>query len=144
LRPATPADRDFVERTYFDTQRWLIEELFGWRGDEVERAKFAEFYNEAETRIIVQDGNDAGWITVERDQRSIRLESIYIVATRQRRGIGTLLTRKIMEDAAAAKLPVTLSTAKINPARHLYERLGFVTVGEDRYKVYMELGPTRP
>jgi hypothetical protein len=49
FRAATSTDRAFVESVYFATQRWLIEELFGWRGDDVERTKFAEFYDEQNT-----------------------------------------------------------------------------------------------
>lgn len=45
LRGATPDDRAFVEQVYFEPQRWLVEKLFGWRGDDVERAKFDESYD---------------------------------------------------------------------------------------------------
>lgn len=37
-----------------------------------------------------------------------------------------------------------LSTAKINPARNLYKRLGFRIVGESRFKIYMERAATLP
>jgi hypothetical protein len=37
-----------------------------------------------------------------------------------------------------------LSTAKINPARRLYERLGFVDVGESEFRVFMEWRPACP
>ena len=40
LRPATSDDVPFIESVYFETQRSIIESLFGWRGDEVEREKF--------------------------------------------------------------------------------------------------------
>lgn len=138
LRPATADDRAFVERTYFDTQRWLIEALFGWRGDDAERAKFAEHYNAASTRIIVLNGQDVGWITVEHPFECLDLEGIYIVPSQQRRGIGSALIRSLIADANARGVLLRLSTAKINPARKLYERLGFVVASEDRYKVYME------
>jgi len=35
-----------VECIYLETQRWIISKLFVWRGDEVEHAKFEEFYDE--------------------------------------------------------------------------------------------------
>jgi ribosomal protein S18 acetylase RimI-like enzyme len=41
-----------------------------------------------------------------------------------------------MGEARAAKVPLTLSTAKINPASQLYERLGFRVVSEGEYKFY--------
>jgi hypothetical protein len=62
-RAASEADRAFAEEVYFSTQRWLIEELFGWRGDEVERAKFAEFYDQQHASIISVKGQDIGWVT---------------------------------------------------------------------------------
>lgn len=106
-------------RVYFETQRWLIEALFGWRGEDAERAKFVEFYDEANTQIV-------------------EVDSIYLAADWQRAGIGTYLLQQIIAEADAAAMPVRLSTAKINPARSLYERLGFRVVEESEFKVYME------
>ena len=63
LRPARAEDRAFAQAVYFATQRWLIEELFGWRGDEVEHAKFDELYRQDETSIIITGGEAAGWMS---------------------------------------------------------------------------------
>jgi ribosomal protein S18 acetylase RimI-like enzyme len=138
LRGASNADRFFIESIYFDTQRWLIEELFGKRGDKVERQKFAEFYDQANTSIIVVNGEAAGWITVARSPEGIHLEQIYLAASWQNRGFGSLLVGQLVDEARAAHVPLRLSTAK-NPAKSLYERLGFIVLHEDRYKLYMEL-----
>lgn len=138
LRPACAADRLFAEAVYFETQRWLIEELFGRRGDEVESAKFAAFYRQDETSIIVVRGEDAGWMTVVRSGDAIELDGIYILPQFQRLGFGTALIRGLMLQASLEGKPLRLSTAKINPARALYRRLAFQETKEDRYKVYME------
>jgi GNAT superfamily N-acetyltransferase len=139
LRAATRTDRPFIERVYFETQRWIIEEIFGWRGDEAERAKLAQFYpDENGISIVVADDRDVGWLLVLRNANEIELEGIYIEQASQRRGIGTFLIRQLIDEAASAGLPLRLSTAKINPARALYERLGFVVTDEDRFKVFME------
>jgi ribosomal protein S18 acetylase RimI-like enzyme len=140
LRTATSADRDFVEGVYFKTQRWIIEALFGWRGDDLERANFAETYDEAHTQIITVDGSGAGWITVQRTG-DIHLDSIYLTPERQRKGIGTALIRDLIVEATTSGTVLKLSTAAINPARRLYERLGFVVVSEGPYKVAMEYMP---
>lgn len=138
LRPALAADRAFAEGVYFETQRWLIEELFGWRGDEVERSKFDEFYRQDETSIIVTGGESAGWMTVVRSGEAVELDGMYILPQFQRLGIGTALIRSLMLQAALEGKPLRLSTAKVNPARELYRRLAFREMEEDRYKVYME------
>jgi GNAT superfamily N-acetyltransferase len=137
LRPARDGDRDFVERVYFETQRWLIEALFGWSDDETERANFADSYDAANTQIITVDNEDAGWLTVQRG-RDLNLDSIYLAPQQQRRGVGTILIQRLIDEADRSGMLVRLSTAKINPARQLYERLGFVVVGEGPYKVHME------
>lgn len=141
LRPATPSDRPFVEGIYFDTQRWLIERLFGWRGDDVERAKFNDFYDEKHTQIVQVEGEDVGWLTVLRESDSIEVDSIYISSARHGAGLGTSLLEQIIAEADAEGKPVTISTAKINPARRLYNRLGFEVTGESEFKVYMERKP---
>jgi GNAT superfamily N-acetyltransferase len=140
LRPATSADRDFVESVYFETQRWLIERLFGWRGDDAERAKFSELYSEAESEIISIDGRDVGWMSVRTIDGALDLDAIYIIPAAQNRGIGTLLVRRTIERAKEAGVALRVSTAKINPARRLYERLGFVEIHESEFKIFMELG----
>jgi len=137
LRPSSGADRAYVEHVYFETQRGIIEALFGWRGEDVERAKFAEFYDESNSTIIVADGEDVGWMTVIRHPDDIELTSIYLQTDRQRNGIGTALIRNLMREASETDREIRLSTAIINPARTLYARLGFVVVREDQHKVHM-------
>jgi GNAT superfamily N-acetyltransferase len=139
LRPATSADRAFVESTYFESHRWVIERLFGRRGDAVERRKFAERYDEGNSSIVVVEGQDAGWLSVSRKDDAIELSQIYLSPDWQNRGIGTFLIRRLIDEAAASSVPLRLSTAKINPARRLYERLGFRVITEFEFKVVMEM-----
>ena len=137
LRAARSEDRDFVEGVYFETQRWIIEALFGWSDEETERANFADSYDAANTQIVTVDGQDAGWLTVQRTN-DIQLDSIYLDPEYQRRGIGTSLIRDLISEADRNGAVLRLSTAKINPARRLYERLGFIVVDEGPYKIHME------
>jgi GNAT superfamily N-acetyltransferase len=130
----------FVRSVFFETQRWIIEDLFGWRGDDVELSKFEESYDAGNTSIIVVDGEDAGWMTVQRDEH-IELDALYLKPSMQGRGLGTSLVQGLISEAEANGKPLRLSTAKINPARRLYERLGFVNVGESEFKVFMEWPP---
>jgi ribosomal protein S18 acetylase RimI-like enzyme len=136
LRPATKDDKLFIESLYFEAHRWIIEKLFGWRGDEFEREKFSQLYNAPNTAIVTVDGRRAGWLTVRRQPDAIHLDQIYLSAAWRNHGIGSSLIRQLMGEARAAKVPLTLSTATINPASQLYERLGFRVVSEGEYKFY--------
>ena len=53
------------------------------------------------------------------------------------RGIGSTLLRRFLAEATVAGVPVGLSVDAANPARHLYERLGFVVT--DASSVYWSL-----
>ncbi|HZS46112.1 MAG TPA: GNAT family N-acetyltransferase [Blastocatellia bacterium] len=137
LRPATPDDLIFARAIYYETQRWVIEHYFGWN-EANENEKFLNNFNAEKAQIIVIDSMNAGWLQVFEDDANIEVGGIYISNQFQNRGAGTLLLTWIMNDAESKRKTVTLSTAKINPARRLYERLGFRPVREDERKIYMQ------
>ena len=56
----------------------------------------------------------------------------------QRRGIGTKLMKRLIEEAERAEQSVRLEVVKINPARRFYERLGFRITYEDERKFHMK------
>ena len=70
------------------------------------------------------------------------LEQIFVDADFQRRGIGTEIIVGLIDTAAKAGQPVTLGVVKTNPARRLYERLGFRISHQDERKFYMRREPS--
>ena len=62
----------------------------------------------------------------------------------QRCGIGTELMKSLIEEAKNAGQSVRLNVVKINPARRLYERLGFRITHEDELKLYMKRDRNSP
>jgi GNAT superfamily N-acetyltransferase len=142
FKPASVSDEPFIETVYFETHRWIIETLFGWRGDDIEREKFRESFDADNTKIILAAGIPIGWWTIQRSTNEIHLGAIYLQASHQGRGVGTRLIRNLVAQAQEDRIPVRLSTAKINRARELYARLGFLLTHEDRYKAYFEPNPT--
>ena len=55
----------------------------------------------------------------------------------QRRGIGTEVMKRLIGEANESNLAVRLNVVRINPARRLYERLGFRVTHEDDRKFYI-------
>jgi ribosomal protein S18 acetylase RimI-like enzyme len=56
--------------------------------------------------------------------------SIAVLPDHRGKGVGTRLLTDLLETARARYLSVCLSVSAGNPARRLYERVGFVAVGE--------------
>jgi GNAT superfamily N-acetyltransferase len=136
LRPAQAADLAFCRRITHDTMRWVVEQLFGWNeAQQVE--KFARQWNADEVRIITVATEDAGWLQTAPVEDAVFLKQIYLDRPFQRQGFGTRVMQIIIDEAHRDGKAVTLGVVKINPARHLYERLGFRTTHEDEYKFYM-------
>jgi ribosomal protein S18 acetylase RimI-like enzyme len=127
LRPATDADRAFCWQLHVRTMRAYVEATWGW--DEADqRARFDAAFDPAALRIVELDGVTAGALKVDMNGVPVRLLSIAIAPSQQRRGLGAALIGHVIREADGA--PVWLQVLKVNPARSLYERLGFVVSGE--------------
>jgi ribosomal protein S18 acetylase RimI-like enzyme len=136
LRPAQATDLAFCRRITHDTMRWIVEQLFGW--DETQQIeKFARQWNIDEVRIITVAAEAVGWLQTAPVEDAVFLKQIYLDRPFQRQGVGTRVMQIIIDEARRDGKAVTLGVIKINPARHLYQRLGFRTTGEDEYKFYM-------
>jgi ribosomal protein S18 acetylase RimI-like enzyme len=82
-----------------------------------------------------------GVLQVKRTEAEVVLQNIRIAPAWQRRGLGTAIIQDILGEARYDGLPVALRVLKVNPARRLYERLGFAVTGETptHYKMRAEL-----
>ncbi len=139
LRAAVDADFEACRRTYFAEMDWVNERL-GLKRDDQE-SMFRKLWDPAQVCIIQADGVDVGWLQTVVSKSEHMLGQIFVDAPFQRRGIGTEVLRRIIEEASGRGLPVRLAVVKFNPSRRLYERLGFRVTHEDERKVYMSRDP---
>jgi ribosomal protein S18 acetylase RimI-like enzyme len=82
-----------------------------------------------------------GILVVDRRENEIFLENIWLTSAWQGQGLGSEIIRRLMREASASGLPLTLQVLKPNPARRLYERLGFQVVGETATHLRMKWQP---
>lgn len=103
------------------------------------REGFAEWSREqvrgevehSETSVIEIEGERAGRLRVVRAPDHHELAGIQLLPAHQGHGIGTHLVEQFLVESRGAGVPARISVEKDNPrARALYERLGFVLVGE--------------
>lgn len=76
------------------------------------------------------DGRPAGRLYVARWPAEIRIVDISLLPEHRGHGIGTALLGDLTAEAAAAGTPLTIHVERFNPALRLYQRLGFVAVGD--------------
>ena len=141
LRPATADDFDFLWRLHCATMRAYVAQTWGWV-EAQQAAHFRENFQPALLQIIVAGGQDAGMVSWTQDERGIFLRNIGVAPEHQNQGIGSAVLRHVLALAAQRGVPVPLRVLKVNPARKLYERLGFVTVGETPTHFLMSTKPS--
>lgn len=137
LREVTAGDFAFLRELHRTTMRETVEAMWGW--DEADQeARFREKFAPGTGRIIVVDGRDVGFLHTVHGEDEVFLAEIQLSPPLQGRGLGTRLIRDLLEKADEAGHPVVLSVLKTNPARRLYDRLGFRVVAEDGERFFME------
>ncbi len=129
LRQATRADYEFLYRLHVAAMRDLVTRVWGWE-DAWQEQFFADHFDPAHSRTVVVNGEDVGVIAIEWNVVDAFIVNIEILPDYQGRGLGAALVHGIIAAADSRNLPVRLHVLKINPARRLYERLGFVINGE--------------
>jgi ribosomal protein S18 acetylase RimI-like enzyme len=139
LRPVTDADRPFLVELYGsirepelvhvpwddDTKRAFVEHQFA-----AQDAHYREHYPGATLDVVEVDGERAGRLYVHRGKSDIRIMDIALAPAFRGRGIGTRLLRTLVAEAGDSGRRLSIHVEQNNPARRLYERLGFAPAGE--------------
>ncbi|HEU5213788.1 MAG TPA: GNAT family N-acetyltransferase [Gaiellaceae bacterium] len=134
LRPATEADREFFWANRRDGFLPLVPD---WE-DPAMRAQADREFDELPVQIVEERGERIGYLCVLDRGDHLWLDEIVLVEAARGRGIGTALVEQVIADAEARAVPVRLGVLEHNPARRLYERLGFRVVHVDPPRLRME------
>lgn len=91
--------------------------------------------------MIVVGGESAGRLYVARWKEELRIVDIALLPDFRGRGVGTALLRRLMDEADAAGKPLSIHVEVNNPARSLYDRLGFEEVEDRGVYVFLRRPP---
>src|SRR4051812_8025925 len=139
LRPVEEDDREFLVDLY-DSVRALELEQLPW--DEAAKRAFVEqqfaaqdahyrqHYPGATLDVIELQGERAGRLYVFRGPGDIRIMDIALAPAYRGRGIGGGLLRGLVEESRRTARKLSIHVEIGNPARRLYERLGFRLAAE--------------
>jgi ribosomal protein S18 acetylase RimI-like enzyme len=156
LRAERPEDRDFRFRLFCDSRlpefALLAQQVGPAVYEQIMRMQFeaqttsyqAQF-PEARFDIIELAEVPIGRIVVDRPGDMIHIVDQAIIPSMRNGGIGTAVMRALMDEAAAAGLPVRLKVASSNdPSMRLYQRLGFVPIETAPLYIDMEWRAAAP
>jgi ribosomal protein S18 acetylase RimI-like enzyme len=151
LRRSAGADRELLFEIYASTR---TEELAPLPWDDATKRAFLmqqfdaqdTYYKQhrpdASYDVIVLDGRPAGRLYVDRGADEILVMDIALLPEFRNRGIGSELLRNLIDEADATGRTLAIHVEVNNPARSLYDRLGFRPVGEHGVYVLMERPPS--
>jgi ribosomal protein S18 acetylase RimI-like enzyme len=140
FRRVEDADLPFLAELYASTRReemarvpWSEEQkqaFLRWQFESQHR-HYRQYYPDCEFLVVAREGERIGRIYVDRWKDQIRVVDISLLPEHRGRGLGTKLLEGLLDEGRKHGLPVTIHVEYNNPARRLYERLGFRLV-EDR------------
>ena len=146
-RPARPDDEDFCYAVYASTRADEMR-LVPWTDDEIERflrqqyeaqrTHYRRFLPNAEYLVIERSGEAIGRLYLDRRPDELRIVDIALLPDHRGRGLGKAILSDLIDEAAAAGVPVRIHVERNNPALDLYRRLGFRELSDEGVYLFME------
>lgn len=127
LRPATPADRAFAEQLSHDNMAaYRASRNIVW-----DPARFEASWASFDNRVIESGGVPVGVLRLHELPEALEIRDLQLLPAHRGRGLGAWAVRQAFRRAAERGKPeLRLRVFPDNPARRLYERLGFVAMAE--------------
>jgi ribosomal protein S18 acetylase RimI-like enzyme len=147
LRPATADDDAFLLSVYSSTRAeelarvpWTAEqkEAFVKMQFVAQKQHYAATYPQASHDIICLDKTAVGRIYLDRGAEAFHILDITVLPQYRNQGIGSLLLRRMLDEAGKSAKPATIYVESFNPSLRLFERLGFQKDQEKGFQFLMK------
>ncbi len=140
LKKCHYVDTNFIFELKRLCLKWYIEKIYGWEDRiQLEKTKNEIQKNLRNMKIIVADNRDVGVTTFEEKDDCFRIGLTMIHPDYQNKGIGTAVISDFIRTAEEKNKKIIIKTYKENPAKNLYERLGFKIYNSDDTHIYLEI-----
>lgn len=134
FRKIRTEDFEFLRRLHRAALKDYIAQTWGWE-EEYQEQRFKKEFDPNDGEIIVANGEDAGFLWTKEKETETFLVSIRLLPDHQNKGIGTKIILDLVERSTR---PIRLQVLKVNPAKNLYERLGFKIYEETKTHFLMK------
>lgn len=150
VRPENPADLPFCAVLYALTRAeelaqapWTDEmkQAFCLQQFNTQHQFYRQTYPEAQFFVIERAGTAIGRVYVDPAPGEERLMEITVLHEARGQGIGSAITRAVVARAHGRGVAASLHVEPMNPARRLYERVGFREVETQGFYLAMRCEP---
>jgi ribosomal protein S18 acetylase RimI-like enzyme len=150
LRRALPDDAELLYRIYASTREeelavvpWdaSVKEAFLRMQFAAQDSYYRATYLGTSYDLIVRGDEVLGRLYVYRDEAAWLVLDVALLPEHRGKGLGTRLLRQVQTEAAATGKPVRMHVEQFNPAKRLYERLGFRQIADEGVYLLLEWKP---
>jgi len=138
MRQATVADIKFLWDVFRVSMEDYITQTRGEWNEEREESQFRHQMDLLAAQVIRSNDLEVGFIMAPIKDGARWIHTICIVSEHQHKGIGTEVLGRVIAQAKEEKMPLYLGVLKVNPARRLYQRLGFRVIEETKHHFTMQ------
>lgn len=146
FRPIEAADQAFLQRLYASARAAEVSRS-GWPAESIveflhqqfnlQHRYYQEHFSDGEFWLIEHAGQAIGRLYLFWGETTLQIIDITLLPEHRGAGLGSALLENLLTRAAARGLAVGLHVEGDNPALRLYQRLGFVVVGDSG--VYLQM-----
>ena len=150
LRPVTQADDDFIFNCYASTRAQEMAQV-PWGPEQKEafvkmqytaqKQHYAAEAPQASHVIIYADATPVGRIYLDRREDALHILDITVLPQHRNQGTGSLVLRRLLDEADKLGKPVTIYVESFNPSLRLFERLDFQKDHEKGFHLLMKRQP---
>jgi len=134
-------DFDFLFELKKENFKWYVDKIWGWNDDD-QKQRLKQDLEEhlAHKRIILVDSKKVGVYAVHiTENGDLFINEISILKEYQHKGIGRKILEEQLKENKQKGIRTILQVFKENPAKTLYEKLGFKVYGENETHYQMKM-----
>jgi ribosomal protein S18 acetylase RimI-like enzyme len=147
IRPLGPADDSFLDELYESTR---LDEVLTWGLEpaqaraflasqaSIQRRAYALQFPAAEHWALLREGRPVGRLIVHIESDALRVVDVSVLPAERGKGLASWALGELLRRAERLAPLVRLQVTPENPARRLYERLGFRVASDDGQRLSME------
>lgn len=136
MRQAHHSDIEFLQKLRSTTMNEYLEKL-GLPTDEDTTLKYVKNHFAASNILYIYN-KPIGLFKYYEDEKAVHLVEVEIMPQYQGKRIGESLLKTLQAQAKLGSKSINLSVLKSNPAKKLYERLGFNVISQNENEFIMQ------